>query len=199
MVVDTVNPPESVGYRHAFHFLQTTTRNLLDAGQQAGVGHYVLLSIVGANRLDSEYFRGKATQEHLVRSFNLPHSIVQSTTFFEALTGPTSNLPVSSSVHVPLIEIQPVAADDLANVLTRVIWTEPRDSCVTLAGPERMPFSHFVESFFEANGDPRRVLVDEDAEYLGTRFKPCDDALLPDVRVGQTTLSTWLNSVPTPV
>ena len=101
VVVDTVNVPSSVSYGRSFDFLETSTRNLLLAGHRAGVEHHVLLSIVGSDRVDSQYFRGKEMQEQLVRAHGVPYSVVRSTTFYEALTGPSGDQPASSSVHVP--------------------------------------------------------------------------------------------------
>ena len=45
-------------------FFQTSSRNLLDAETEAGVGHHVALSVVGTDRLPaSGYFRAKLAQE----------------------------------------------------------------------------------------------------------------------------------------
>ena len=46
------------------HFFTTSTRNLLEAEQAAGVGHHVALSVMGADGVpDSGYLRAKAAQE----------------------------------------------------------------------------------------------------------------------------------------
>jgi len=50
------------------HFFTTGTRTLLDAEARAGVGHHVVLSIVGADRTDAGFFRAKHAQEELVRA-----------------------------------------------------------------------------------------------------------------------------------
>ena len=192
VVVDTVNVPASVSYNRAFDFLETSSRNLLDAGHRAGVEHHVLLSIVGADRMASEYFRGKERQEQMVRAHGVPYSVVRSTTFYEALTGPTGDQPLSSSVRVPFVEIQPVAAADLARVLAHVVASDPQGGKVEVAGPERMFFDEFVTAFMQARGDQRRVVRDVAAEYLGTRFEAGDTALLPDLHVGETRLDSWL-------
>ncbi len=192
VVVDTVNVPSSVSYGRSFDFLETTTRNLLQAGRRAGVEHHVLLSIVGSDRVNSQYFRGKEMQEQLVRAHGVPYTVVRSTTFFEALTGQAGGQPLSSSVHVPFVEIQPVAAADLARTLAHVIASDPKGGHVEVAGPERMFFDRFVTAFLHATGDMRRVIRDVDAEYLGARFEAGDTALLPDLHVGETRLDSWL-------
>ena len=62
-VVDVSNSP-SFEDRAVLEFFETSTRNLLDAEAAAGVGHHVVLSIVGTDRLArGRYFRAKMAQE----------------------------------------------------------------------------------------------------------------------------------------
>src|SRR5262245_25719182 len=67
VVVDVSNSP-SFEDSAVMNFFTTSTRNLLKAAGAAGVAHYVVLSVVGTDRLlESGYFRAKAVQEQLVR------------------------------------------------------------------------------------------------------------------------------------
>src|SRR5262245_10460669 len=57
VVVDVSNSPS---YEDAEVFFETSTTNLLAAEAGAGVGHHLVLSVVGTDRLlASGYFRGK--------------------------------------------------------------------------------------------------------------------------------------------
>ena len=68
----------------ALTFFETSTRNLLAAEAEAGVGHHVALSVVGTESLpDSGYLRAKLAQETLIRDSSFPHPIVHATQFFE--------------------------------------------------------------------------------------------------------------------
>src|SRR5580765_2105338 len=59
VVVDVSNSPSFEGAA-ALTFFETSTRNLLAAEAEAGVGHHVALSVVGTERLpDSGYLRAK--------------------------------------------------------------------------------------------------------------------------------------------
>ena len=50
--------------------------------EAAGVGHYVALSIVGADGLpDSGYLRAKVLQEKTIAGSGLPYTIVRATEF----------------------------------------------------------------------------------------------------------------------
>ena len=65
VVVDVSNSP-SFEDAAVLAFFETSTRNLLAAEAEAGVGHHVALSVVGTERLpDSGYLRAKLAQ-HLL-------------------------------------------------------------------------------------------------------------------------------------
>ncbi len=58
--------------------------NLLAAAKAAGVGHAVILSIVGADRVPSlDYYRAKVLQEDILKAGPVPYSVVRATQFFE--------------------------------------------------------------------------------------------------------------------
>src|ERR687883_1913986 len=67
-------------------FFTTSSHNLLAAERDAGVGHHVAVSIVGADRLpDSGYLRAKVAQEAEVEAGSIPYTILRATQFFEFL------------------------------------------------------------------------------------------------------------------
>jgi uncharacterized protein YbjT (DUF2867 family) len=85
VVVDVSNSPawEDDAVRE---FFTTSTRNLLAAERNAGVGHHVAVSIVGCDRLpDSGYLRAKAAQDAVVEAGSIPYTILRATQFFEFL------------------------------------------------------------------------------------------------------------------
>ena len=73
-------------------FFTTSTRNLLAAERDAGVGHHLAVSIVGAELLpDSGYLRAKVAQEAEIEAGAVPYTILRSTQFLEFL--PRSSRP----------------------------------------------------------------------------------------------------------
>ncbi len=65
-------------------FFRTTMDNLLAAAKDAGVGHAVILSIVGSELVpDLVYYRAKVLQEDILKAGPIPWSIVRATQFFE--------------------------------------------------------------------------------------------------------------------
>ena len=124
VVVDVSNSP-SFEDAAVLKFFETSTRNLLTAETQAGVGHHVALSVVGTERLlESGYFRAKSAQETLIKESSTPYSIVQATQFFEfvksiaadATDRGTFGWPVSSSRS---------AAEDVADALAGIAVGAP--------------------------------------------------------------------------
>lgn len=192
VVVDTMNLPTQLPNSRAVEFFETATANLLAAGRAAGVSHHVLLSIVGVDRVESDYFLGKRKQEQLVREQHTPFTIVRSTSVFEALKATLMTDPELSAPHLPNLKIQPVAGRDLAQVIDHVIAANPNGALVEVAGPERRSLPEVVTLMMRRDGDMRHVVTDHAAEYLGTVFEPGDSALLPTLRLGQTSLLDWL-------
>ncbi|MFD4814802.1 SDR family oxidoreductase, partial [Streptomyces sp. NPDC058418] len=65
-------------------FFQTSMDNLLAAAQQAGAGHFVILSIVGVDHVpELDYYRAKTLQEDILKAGPVPYSIVRATQFME--------------------------------------------------------------------------------------------------------------------
>ncbi|HMD92426.1 MAG TPA: NAD(P)H-binding protein [Trebonia sp.] len=69
--------------RSAATTLVDGTLRLLAAGQEAGVAHHVVTSIVGCELVPMGYFRVKAEQEDLVARGTVPWTIVRATQFHE--------------------------------------------------------------------------------------------------------------------
>src|SRR5689334_6330674 len=84
VVIDLTNSP-SFEDKAVLEFFETSGRNLLPAEAAAGVRHHVALSIVGTDRSDNGYFRGKIAQEKLIVGSGLPYTIIRSTQFMEFL------------------------------------------------------------------------------------------------------------------
>src|ERR1700754_5277482 len=61
VVVDATNMNRpSYDYEQAVDFFETCTRNILAAEERTGGQHHVGMSVLGAERIDGHYFRGKA-------------------------------------------------------------------------------------------------------------------------------------------
>src|SRR5256714_3034412 len=85
VVVDVSNSPvwDDDAVRE---FFTVSTRNQLAAERDAGVGHHLAVTIVGADRLpDGGYLRAKVAQEVEIETGSIPYTILRATQFFEFL------------------------------------------------------------------------------------------------------------------
>jgi uncharacterized protein YbjT (DUF2867 family) len=130
VIIDVSNSP-SFEDEAVMAFFTTATTNLLTAAHDAGVRHYVALSIVGADELpDSGYMRAKVAQETLINEFTIPYSIIRSTQFYEFTKGIADGSTDGDVVRLPHVMFQPIAADDVAAAVCEVSQRPPADGIV---------------------------------------------------------------------
>ena len=193
VVVDVSNSP-SFEDSAVLQFFQTSTRNLLAAEANAGVGHHVALSIVGIDRSpESGYFRAKIAQEALIEAGSIPWSIVRSTQFMEFVDGIAEAATIGSEVHMPPVAFQPIAAADVSRAVADVAMHPPLNSRLEIAGPELLRFDSVIQRRLSARNDPRQVVADPQAAYFGV--VPSEDSLVPlnGAQLGQILFEEWLH------
>ena len=192
VVVDVANSP-SFEDNAVLEFFEIAARNLLAAEASAGVKHHVALSVVGTDRLaESGYFRGKIAQEKLIREASIPYTIVQSTQFFEFLGGIAQSGTDDQSVRLSPAFVQPISSDDVAAAMAGFTLGSPVNAVVEIAGPERVRLSDLVQRYLVATNDPRTVVADAKARYLGALLE--DDTLVPSgdkPRLGSIGFEDW--------
>jgi uncharacterized protein YbjT (DUF2867 family) len=192
VVVDVSNSP-SFADDDVWAFFSTSTTTLLDAARTAGVEHYVALSIVGSERLAaSGYMRAKVEQERLIRAGGVPFTIVHATQFLEFLVGIADAGTVDGVVRVPVANIQPVAASDVALAVAKAAAHEPVNGVVEIAGPEVFPFAEIVGRRLAARHDEREVIADPAGIYYGENLTGDELVAGPAAPRGTVTYDQWI-------
>lgn len=194
VVVDLTNSP-SWADDNVLAFFRDSTSHLLAAEAEAGVGHHVILSIVGADRLtEAGYMRAKLAQEAGVRDGAVPYTIVRSTQFFEFIDGIAEAAAHGDEVRATPGRLQPIASGDVVARLAEVVTGAPVNATVEIAGPEALGIDELVRRRFAAKGDARHVVTDPAAGYFGATLD--DTALVATPGAGAwvapTTLDAWL-------
>ncbi len=192
VVVDVSNSP-SFEDKAVMEFFTTSTRNLLKSASAAGVTHYVALSVVGTERIpDSPYLRAKNAQETLIKGGGIPYSIVHATQFFEFVNRIADEATDGTTVRLPPVLIQPMAADDVATAVARIAEGAPLNGTVDVAGPQQFRFDELIRQGLAARNDPREVVVDPHARYFGAELG--ERSLVPagDARLGEIRFQEWL-------
>jgi uncharacterized protein YbjT (DUF2867 family) len=191
-VVDAISSPP-ISPEETREYFGTTTRNLLAAEERAGVRHHVLLSIVGIERTadGTAHYSGKREQERLIEEGRVPWTIVPATQFhdFAALAAGWTERDGVATI-APLL-VQPIAPDDIAEVLAEVAAGEPQGRHVDVAGPETQDLVDMARRTLEVYG--RKV------KLVPTWSGPLDESmagsvLLPgaNARITPTTFDQWL-------
>lgn len=139
-------------------FFTTVTRTLLRGEDAAGVGHHVVLSIVGIDDVPFGYYQGKVAHEQAVMAGSVPWSILRATQFHEfpgQMLERTSVGPVS---FVPRMRSQPVAAAEVARALVDLALGEPAGRVADLAGPREEQMVELARRLVRHRGERRRVV-----------------------------------------
>lgn len=193
VVVDVTDAP-SRAQDVSTEFFTAATANLLKAATTAGVEHYVALSVVGADRVRSGYFRAKAAQEELVRQTTLPYSLVRATPFHESLETTATAGIRPDGVYVPPLLLRPVSTDDVAALLAHVAVGVPEFGVREAAGPEELRLDDATAELLAALGRPGPVIADARTPFFGAVLQ--ERALLPgpDAHVGHQRFTQWLKS-----
>jgi uncharacterized protein YbjT (DUF2867 family) len=162
VVVDVTNSPTFDDASLAF--FQTTTDNLQAAATAAGVGHALLLSIVGADLVPGlVYYRAKVLQEDILKSGSTPYSIVRATQFFEFIESALSFSADENAVRLSTTLIQPIAAADVAQAVADVSSGMPLQDTRNVAGPEVFKLDELGRITLAAHDDRRTVITDDSA------------------------------------
>jgi uncharacterized protein YbjT (DUF2867 family) len=190
VVVNLTNSPTFDDASPAW--FQTTMGNLLTAAKTAGVGHAVILSILGADQVPGMvYYRAKVLQEDMLKAGLVPYSIVRATQFFEFMDSVVAETADESTVRLPATLIQPIASADVAQEVADVSVGTPLRGTRNIAGPEVFTLDELGRLTLAAHGDHRTVVTDNSA---GMFASASGDALIAknDAVIAKTAYREWL-------
>ena len=190
VVVNLTNSPTFDDASPAW--FQTTMDNLLTAAKAAGVGHAVILSILGADQVPGMvYYRAKVLQEDMLKAGLVPYSIVRATQFFEFMDSVLAETADESTVRLPATLIQPIASADVAQEVADVSVGTPLRGTRNIAGPEVFALDELGRLTLAAHGDHRTVVTDNSAGMFAAASR---DALIAkdDAVIAKTAYREWL-------
>ncbi|MEV5172495.1 NAD(P)H-binding protein [Streptomyces flaveolus] len=173
-------------------FFQTSMDNLLAAARKGGVGHFVILSIVGVDQVPAlDYYRAKVLQEDILKAGPIPYSIVRATQFMEFMDAVLSWTADGDTVRLPATPIQPIAAKDVADAVAEVAVGGPVNGIRNIAGPEIFNLDELGRITLSHKGDPRTVVTDPTAGM----FAAVEGDVLTDknAHLAPTRYTDWLS------
>ncbi|MFF4726854.1 SDR family oxidoreductase [Streptomyces mirabilis] len=189
-VVDVTNVTTTSG-KKAIAFFDRVAHTLQDAGEQAGVRHHVLLSIVGIDRVGLGYYQGKLRQESVVKSGRTPWTVLRATQFHEFAQQTLDRVPGPLAV-VPRMRTQPVAAREVAHRLVQLVSAPAQGMAPELAGPRVEQLVDMTGRLLRARHQRRLLLPVKMPGATGTAMT--GDGLLPagPGPRGSQTFDEWL-------
>ncbi|MCS5713208.1 3-beta hydroxysteroid dehydrogenase [Herbiconiux sp. CPCC 205716] len=193
-VVIDVSATSSLATRESVHFFGTVTSNLLRAERAVGVKHHIALSIVGAAKVNANYYAGKAVQEKMLHAESGGWSLLRTTQFHEFTQQLVQHGKVGPFQVVPTIRSQPIAAAEVADELVSIAAGDPRGLEPDLAGPQEERMADLVKRLLRAEGNRKPVIQIPLPGRWGRGMR--DGSLLPapGTRRGRETFAQWLES-----
>ncbi len=194
---DAVVDAASVGTTSAAtatEFFQAASGALLAAAANAGVGHVVLLSIVGIDRNPHGYYAGKVRQEHLYEQSAVPWSILRATQFHEFAGQVAVQARLGPLQLAPRARVQPVAAAEVAAQLIDLAVAGAQGRVPDLAGPREERLDRMIRTWVRRDGSRRRVLP---VSIPGAQMRGMREGLAlpgPDATIAGPTFDEWLSA-----
>jgi uncharacterized protein YbjT (DUF2867 family) len=185
----------------AERFFVTAAKNLVHAAAEAGLRHYVLLSIVGIDNVPMGYYQAKLAQEAALiataTECQLGYSIVRTTQFHEFPGQLLSRMRKGPVALVPRMRFQPVELTAVADRLLDRAEAEPAGRVPDLGGPREEDLLDLTRQWAAHTGVRTRVLG---IRLPGRAGKAVQDGglLVTDGETGGRTFAEWLAGQPRP-
>jgi uncharacterized protein YbjT (DUF2867 family) len=176
-------------------FFAAGTGNLLAAGNQAGVQHHVVLSIVGIYDVDYGYYFGKRRQEEVALASGAPVSILRATQFHE-FAGQLIDRGKGRLVVMPRMTVQTVAASEVADALVALVAGPAVGLAADLGGPEVRQLTDLAKKVLVARGSSKPMLAVPLPGAAGKAMRGGALVAKGDGPRGVITFEQWLAAAP---
>jgi uncharacterized protein YbjT (DUF2867 family) len=180
----------------AFH--TAVTKSLVEARNDAGIRHLVVLSIVGCDRASGyPLYAGKLAQEQATRASGIPFTIARTTQFHE-FAKMIWRMGKRGPLHfAPRMRTQPVAVREVGDHLVHLAEGEPLQRAPEFAGPREESLVEMVRAYAKAIGAGSVHAINMGGEFGRAQR---DGSLLPDphARLGRQTYAEWVGEVRAP-
>ena len=168
------------------------TRHLLQHAKQAGVSHFVYVSIVGVDRIPFRYYQHKLAAERLLEAGDIPWSIQRITQFhalIDRFLKPLTRLPIT---FLPTdFRFQLISPTEAARATFQAVQSGHSGHLPDVGGPEVATLGELVSPWLAARSERRAIvrlpLPGQVADTFRKGYNTC-----PDHRYGKITWLEWL-------
>jgi uncharacterized protein YbjT (DUF2867 family) len=176
--------------RNAGPVLVEGTKRLLRAGAEAGVRHYVGISIVGCERVPMAYYKVKVEQEEAIAAGAIPWSLLRATQFHTLIDHLFKQDARFGIVRSGSARFQPIDPPLVAERMAGAAHADPAGRLPDVAGPEVLTLSELAKAWRRAGHRalPLRFPM------IGPIGRPLREGALcnPDAAAGGRTFEQWL-------
>jgi uncharacterized protein YbjT (DUF2867 family) len=158
--VDTIIHCASSPFRKPRQTDVLGTRRLMQAAARAGVAHFVYISIVGIDRVQSyPYYKVKLETERVVESSPVPHTILRATQFYDLVL-----MAVRFLARLPVMPVpgglpgQPIDSGEVADRLVELAQSGPAGRVPDVGGPEVRTLADAARGYLDVTGGRKRIL-----------------------------------------
>jgi uncharacterized protein YbjT (DUF2867 family) len=174
-------------------FFGTGTANLLAAEEQAGVGHHVLLSIVGIDRGQrSPHYDGKREQERLITAGKVPWTVVRATQFHDFAGDVVSWTTQDGVASFGPLLVQPIDHQDVADALVDVATSAPQHKLLDVAGPYQEDLIDMARRTLAARGQHVTLRPSWNGSLFDLSMSGNVQLPGPGARIGRISFDDWL-------
>jgi uncharacterized protein YbjT (DUF2867 family) len=184
----------------ATEFFTTAARNLDAAGERAGVGQLVVVSIIGVDHFSSGYNAAKLAHEQAVLAGSLPVRILRAAQFHELVGQMVEWGMQGDDVScVPAMRAQLVAARNVAQALSDLATGPAPDASGApieeIAGPRPESLVEMATLLMARRGSSVRIEAASDPDDPDRDLYE-SDAMLPgpDATIAGPAFEEWLDS-----
>jgi uncharacterized protein YbjT (DUF2867 family) len=191
-VIDVTSNNSSGDEGELVDFFGVVGRNTAAAAARAGVGHLVLLSVVGLQHdRRVAHYRGKQAQEAAVREGGVPFTIVRAAQFHDYPEIVVERTLSDGVAQLAPLLLQPVDPQEVAEYLVEVALGAPHGAVVEIAGPATEDLVDMARRLYARKG-VQLTLVPSWRGPAGT--STAGEVMLPGpgARLGKVRFDEWL-------
>lgn len=134
-------------------------RTLVESAKAAGVGHLVLISIVGIEQISMPYYRQRVEIEHIVEESGIPATIQRATQFHSLIDGFFSAQRFLPVILAPASRFQPIAVPEVAKRMSELAVAAPQGRVPDIGGPEQLDIRQLHTKWKRAKRSRRGALA----------------------------------------
>ncbi|GAA4992489.1 NAD(P)H-binding protein [Kineococcus glutinatus] len=171
----------------------TAARHLAAAAAAAGVGHVVLVSVVGADRVPVGYFRAKAAAEQAVIGSGIPWTVLRVAQLHDLALRAVTALARLPITPVPRgVRLEPVHGEEVAARLADLALAAPSGRARDLAGPQVLDVAALLAAVDARRAHPRRTLPVPLPGAAGRAYRAGENLAGPQAQRGARTWADFL-------